>query len=56
MMPISSPTMFHIARRRPKRSPAAMQEIAPAPGDKLMSQDAAKKASQVSSVMVQEIL
>jgi hypothetical protein len=31
--------------------PAAMHEIAPAPGDRLMSQDAAKKASQVSSGM-----
>jgi len=31
--------------------PAAMHEIAPAPGDRLMSQDAAKKASQVWSDM-----
>ena len=29
--------------------PAAMHEIAPAPGDRLMSQEAAKKASQVES-------
>ena len=43
--------MFHSARRKPKRMPAAMHEIAPAPGDRLISQDATKKASQVSRVM-----
>jgi hypothetical protein len=31
--------------------PAAMHEIAPAPGDRLISQDATKKVSQVSRDM-----
>jgi hypothetical protein len=33
--------------------PAAMHEIAPAPGDRLMSHAATTKASQVSSGIVQ---
>ncbi len=45
-----SPAVFHIARGRPKRNPAAMHEMAPAPGETLMSADATRNASQVSSV------
>ena len=42
--------MFQNASRKPWRSPAAMHEMAPAPGDRLISQQATKNASQVSSV------